>query len=123
MFYNLFFTIFTYLFLMPTPQAEPVLFNVNGKNISRNEFEYLLNKENKKTLKGKELKTYIDEYVLEQIKVSAAEQAGLDTLPALRNSLANYRKRLISQYITDGKSDEDKMRELYASRKLQRGAG
>jgi peptidyl-prolyl cis-trans isomerase SurA len=123
MWIKLLFSILTSLLWMPTPQPEPVLLNVNGKNISRAEFEYRLNKDKKQHLKGKELKAYLDNYVLEQIKVSAAEQAGLDTMPALRNLLTNYRKQLIGQYVTDGKSAEDKARAVYDNQKLQRGAG
>lgn len=123
MLFSLLFSLMTSLFCPPTPEAEPILVHLNGRTISRTEFEYRLNKDHKQTLKGKELKTYLEGYVLEQIKVSAAEQAGLDTLPAVRNLLANYRKQLIGQYITDGQSDEDKAKELYDIKKQQKGTG
>lgn len=123
MFFSLFFSLMISLFCPPTPEAEPILVHLNGKTISRTEFEYRLNKDRKQNLRGKELKEYLEGYVLEQIKVSAAEQAGLDTLPAVRNLLANYRKQLIGQYITNGRSDEDKAKELYDIKKQQKGTG
>jgi peptidyl-prolyl cis-trans isomerase SurA len=123
MFQNLLFYIIGAFTLMPTPQAEPVLMNINGKTILRSQFEYRLQRDNKQNLKGKEMKAYLDNYVLEQIKVNAAEQAGLDTLPVLRNSLSNYRKRLIGQYINDNKSDEEKARILYNEKRRKAGNG
>lgn len=123
MFYSLLFYIIGAIYLMPTPQVEPVLMNINGKAISKSQFEYRLNRDNKQHLNGKELKTYLDDYVLEQIKVNAAEQAGLDTLPVLRNLLSNYRKRLIGQYINDNKSDRERARILYNDKKRNTGNG
>ena len=122
MFFSLLFSLMISLFCPPTPEAEPILVHLNNKTISRAEFEFRLNRDRKQNLKGKELKTYLEGYVLEQIKVSAAEQAGLDTLPAVRNLLANYRKQLVGQYITDGRSDEDKAKELYNIKRQQKGS-
>ena len=60
-------------------QEDPVLMRINGKDVTRSEFEYIYNKNNSLTeLESKTLNEYVDLFVNFKLKVAAAEAAGID---------------------------------------------
>ena len=61
---------------------------INGKDVTRSEFEYIYNKNNSLTeLESKTLNEYVDLFVNFKLKVAAAEAAGIDTTATFRNEL------------------------------------
>ena len=95
-------------------QQDPVLMRVNGKEIPRSEFEAAYRKE--KSLDGAGTLTpagYIDRFVNLQLKLSAAESAGMDTTRAVREELARYRAKLAMSYLTDSDSEASEARQTY----------
>ena len=87
-------------------QEDPVLMRINGKDITRSEFEYIYNKNNSlNELEAKSLNEYVDLFINFKLKVAAAEAAGIDTTRAFREELNGYRRQLAKSYLTDEEAD------------------
>ena len=92
--------------LSAVAQQDPVLMRINGKDVTRSEFEYIYNKNN--SLNEQESKTldeYVDLFVNFKLKVAAAEAAGIDTTRTFREELEGYRRQLAKSYLTDEEAD------------------
>ena len=95
-------------------QEDPVLMRINGKDITRSEFEYIYNKNNSlNELEAKSLNEYVDLFINFKLKVAAAEAAGIDTTRAFREELNGYRRQLAKSYLTDEEADEAYARQFY----------
>lgn len=102
-------------------QEDPVLMQINGKDITRSEFEYIYNKNNSlNELESKTLPEYVDLFINFKLKVSAAEAAGIDTTRAFREELDGYRRQLAKSYLTDEEAEEAYVRQYYD--KMQAGS-
>jgi peptidyl-prolyl cis-trans isomerase SurA len=76
-----------------------------GKNaVNKDEFLKAYNK-NKTTADSKEqaIKDYLDLYIKFKLKVQAAKDIHLDTLPALQSDLQNFRSQIEESYLKDEK--------------------
>ena len=72
--------------------ADPVVMKINGKEVTRSEFEYSYNKNNsEQTLDKKTLDEYVQLFVDFKLKVAEAEDQKLDTLTSFKNELKGYR--------------------------------
>lgn len=81
---------------------DPVVMTVNGKPVTRSEFEYSFNKNNSEgVVDKKELDAYVPLFVNFKMKVAAAIDAGYDTLTSVRNDLKSYREQMLLPTITD----------------------
>lgn len=125
------------VFAQDNKQDDPVLMRVNGKDISRSEFEYsyrrhvananerLPSKEQStKEVSSKELspKEYAELFALSKLKVQAAETAGLDTTAAFRNEHEANRAKLLTTCLTDNQAMDSAARLLY-QKKASNGRG
>lgn len=82
--------------------SDPVLMTINGKNITRSEFEYSYNKNNSDgVIDKKTLEEYVPLFVAFKLKVAAAEDAKYDTLTSIKTELANYKKQIVMPTIVD----------------------
>lgn len=91
-----------------------ILLVVDGKPVTRSEFEAVYKKNNKKTVISREaLEEYLDLYVNFKLKVREAEVMGLDSSVAFRNELAGYRAQLAQPYLTDNEVTEGLIQEAY----------
>ena len=65
---------------------DPVVMVINGKQITRGEFEYSYNKNGgvEGAVEQKTVPEYVDMFINYKLKVAAAESARLDTLRRLR---------------------------------------
>lgn len=105
-------------------QEDPVLMRINGKDITRSEFEYIYNKNNSlNELESKTLHEYVDLFVNFKLKVAAAEAAGIDTTRAFREELEGYRRQLAKSYLTDEKAEEAYVSQFYDKMKSDSHAG
>jgi peptidyl-prolyl cis-trans isomerase SurA len=76
-----------------------------GSNtISKQEFQKAYNK-NKTTVSDKEksLREYVDLYTNFKLKVKAAEELKLDTLPQIQTDIKNFRDQIMDNYLSDEK--------------------
>ena len=68
--------------------TDPVIMKINGKNITKSEFEYSFNKNNSDgVIDKKTVEEYVPLYVDFKLKVAEAESQRLDTLSAIRKEL------------------------------------
>ena len=93
---------------------DPVVMTVNGKDVTRSEFEYSFNKNNSEgVVDKKELEAYVPLFVNFKMKVAAAIDAGYDTLTSVRNDLKSYREQMLLPTITDSDFVEQQARITY----------
>ncbi len=100
-------------------QNDPVLFTVAGKPILLSEFEYIYNKNNGKDADYslKSLTDYLNLYTKFKLKVQAARDMKVDTIPALIKELEGYRQQLTTSYLNDKEVVDKLAREVYERQK------
>ena len=101
--------------LLAQPAAEAVLFTVDGTPVSVGEFDYIYAKTNGDTAdySRASLEEYLDLYRRFKLKVAKARDMGLDTVPALNQELAGYRRQLADSYLVDEEVTEPLARQLW----------
>lgn len=98
----------------PVPGNDPVLMTVDGRPVSRSEFETTYKKNNKSAVVTREaLDEYLDLFINYKLKVRAAEEAGLDTVSKFKTELDGYRKQLARPYLIDRELNDELIREAY----------
>ena len=82
---------------------DPVLLTVNGKDITRGEFEYSYNKNSnvEGAVETKTVDEYVDMFINYKLKVAAAEAVKMDTLTSFRNEFRQYRDLQLTPYMVD----------------------
>lgn len=94
--------------------ADPILMKINGKPITRSEFEYSFNKNNADgVLDKKEVNDYVPLFVDFKLKVAAAEEAQIDTLPSIRKELRGYKEQMVLPTLVDSNYIEREARKTY----------
>ena len=103
------------IFSMPMAQDDPVLFSVEDKPVHVSEFNYIYSKTNgeKADFSRKSLEEYLDLYVKFKLKVQKAREMQLDTIPALKEELAGYRRQLANSYLIDKEVTDRLIQEAY----------
>ena len=93
---------------------DPVLMKINGKDITRSEFEYSFNKNNT-TNKAEQtsLDAYVDMYINYKLKVEDALAARLDTTASFRKEFENYRDMQLTPMLIDTMYIDSVARQLY----------
>lgn len=83
--------------------ADPVLMIINGKNITKSEFEYSYNKNGnvEGAVEQKSVDEYVPMFVNYKLKVAAAEDAHLDTLTSFKKEFLTYRDMQLTPYMVD----------------------
>ncbi len=83
-------------------ESDPVIMTINGKSISRSEFEYSYNKNNSEgVLDKKTVKEYVPLFVDFKLKVLAAEDAKIDTISSICRELQGYKEQMVIPTIVD----------------------
>lgn len=93
--------------------SDPVLMNVNGKDVRQSEFEYLYNKNNRQQMQPQSIDEYVDMFVTYKLKVADAEAAGIDTTAAFQKEYNGYCAELARPYLRDSLVEEQLVREAY----------
>ncbi|MDQ3142990.1 MAG: peptidylprolyl isomerase [Bacteroidota bacterium] len=98
---------------------DPVLFTVAETPIYVSEFEYIYNKNNGKEAdySQKSLEEYLNLYSKFKLKVQAAREMKLDTIPALIKELEGYRQQLTTNYLNDKEVTDRLAKEVYDRQK------
>ncbi|KXB78847.1 PPIC-type PPIASE domain protein [Prevotella sp. DNF00663] len=100
--------------------VDPVVMTINGKAVTRSEFEYSYNKDNAAgVLDKKTVEEYLPLFVNFKLKVEAALDARLDTLASFQNELASYRSGLMASMRVSNTDMEAAARSLYEADKVQ----
>ena len=82
--------------------ADPVIMTIDGKDITRSEFEYSYNKNNADGVMDKKgIEDYVPLFVTFKLKVAAAEDAHVDTLTRVKKELDGYREQMLMPYLVD----------------------
>lgn len=92
---------------------DPVLMNINGKDVRVSEFEYLYHKNNTQQLQPQTLDEYVDMFVNYKLKVADAEAAGLDTTESFLNEYGQFRNDLSRPYLRDQSVEDSLVLEAY----------
>ena len=109
----------TLALLSPTLSAQKdsdILFTVDNRDITVGEFKYIYGK----TSSGEadysraSVEEYLDLYERFKLKVARARAMGLDTVAALQQELAGYRRQLSDNYLIDKRVTDPLVEELYA---------
>ncbi|MCD6069064.1 MAG: PpiC-type peptidyl-prolyl cis-trans isomerase [Bacteroidetes bacterium] len=102
-------------------QVDPVILSIDGKDITKSEFENVYRKNNNKDAVSdkKSLQEYMDLFINFKLKVKEAEALGLDTVSSFKNELAGYRKQLAAPYLTDKNVNESLITEAYERMKTE----
>ena len=101
--------------------AEPLL-TIDEHKISKDEFEYIYNKNNSNLYADADRKTpkeYLELFINFKLKVVEAENLKMDTSQAFINELAGYREEIAAPYLTDIEFNEQQIEELYRRMKLE----
>lgn len=93
---------------------DPIVMRVNGKNVTRSEFEYNYNKNNNdNVVEKKTIEEYVDLFVNYKLKVEAALDACYDTLSSFKKEFATYRNQQILPYFVSSSAEEREIRNYY----------
>lgn len=113
-------TLFSALFLglALTGQAQnasdPTIMTINGQPVSRSEFEYSYNKNNSEgVIDKKTIDEYVDLFINYKLKVQAALDARLDTLPSFKKEFLGYRDQQIRPAMINDADVEAEARRIY----------
>lgn len=103
------------------PAQDPVLIVIDGKPVTKSEFEAVYKKNNGKDMSAekKSVREYLDLFINFKLKVKEAEQLGLDTASAFKQELGGYKKQLSAPYLTDKEVTENLVKEAYERGKTE----
>lgn len=108
------FTAIALLLTAYTMQAQ-TLFTYGNSQVSKDEFLHAFNKNNTNTSNSeKAYRDYLELYIRFRLKVKAAYEAKLDTLPTQKTELQNFRAQIIDGFMNDESSIRQLVDEAFA---------
>jgi peptidyl-prolyl cis-trans isomerase SurA len=110
------YSIFTLLLFNTLSAQENAIVTIDGKPVSKEEFELIYRKNNTNLNDESEIKSpkeYMDMYIDFKLKVTEAENKGLDTVTAFKDELAGYRSELAKVYLTDVSVTDSMVKDVY----------
>ena len=114
--------LFVIITLQAVAQPSEVLLTTEHHEVTKDEFEYIYNKNNNNLYSDADRKTpkeYLDLFINFKLKVTEAENLKMDTSQTFINELAGYRKEIAAPYLTDIEFNEHQVEELYRRMKLE----
>lgn len=79
------------------------LFTYGRHKVDKEEFLRAFARNNEGEFDKQSVGDYLDLFISFKLKVQAAKDAGMDTLPAQKNELLNFRRQIEADYLTDKK--------------------
>lgn len=115
------FSALSFISITALAQNDQTILVIDGKNISKAEFENVYKKNNGKEVATdkKSLNEYMDLFINFKLKVKEAEVMGLDTVSAFKQELGGYRKQLAAPYLTDKNVNDGLITEAYERMKTE----
>lgn len=93
---------------------DPIVMRINGKNVTRSEFEYNYNKNNTDgVIDKKTVMEYADLFINYKLKVEAALDAKLDTLTSYQQEFRSYRDQQIRPLLVSAEAEEEEVQKYY----------
>jgi peptidyl-prolyl cis-trans isomerase SurA len=93
---------------------EEVLLKIHDREITKDEFLRIYNKNNNSnTIDNKTVDEYLELFINFKLKVIEAEELGYDTLTSFINEFEQYRKQLVKPYFIDKDAEESLIKEAY----------
>ena len=95
--------------------VDPVVMTINGKPVTRGEFEYAYNKNAsvEGAVEKKTVEEYAQMFVNYKLKVAAAEAARMDTLSSFQKEFRQYRDLQLTPYMVDEVFIDSVARSMY----------
>lgn len=95
--------------------SDPILMTINGKPITKAEFEYSFHKNGNVngTSEKKSVKDYVPMFVNYKLKVAEAEAIKLDTMQSFRKEFHTYRDMQLTPYMVDWAFIDSTARMIY----------
>jgi len=96
---------------------DSLVFSVEDLKVYKSEFLTQFNKSNATSVESDDLSKdeYVEMYIDFKLKVKAAQDLGLDTMPAFLNEYGNYRRQLADKFISNGEVTEQMVKDTYQS--------
>src|ERR1700761_4761946 len=108
------FTLCIFFLLLLSGIHAQTLFSVDGTSVTKDEFLKAYNKNNNgQKPTDKSYRDYLDLYIRYKLKVKAAYDAELDTLPSQRTELQNFRAQVAETYLKDQNSLDKLIKEVF----------
>lgn len=100
--------------LVSWAQNDPVVMKINGKDVTRSEFEYNYNKNNTEgVVDKKDLEEYVQLFINYKLKVEAALDDHFDTLTSYKQEFRQYRDQQIRPLLVTPNAVEKEVRSYY----------
>lgn len=93
---------------------DPVVMNIDGNDVRLSEFEYLYKKNAGQHENPVSLDEYVDMFINYKLKVRAAIDEDMDTLPNIHKDIEQFRVELAAPYMRDSLIDDSLCHLLYA---------
>lgn len=95
--------------------SDSLVFSINENKVYQSEFINQYKKNSQSNFEDDSLspEDYAEMYLHFKLKVAAAKEEGLDTLPEFLKEFERYRKQLADKYISNGKVTEQLVQETY----------
>ena len=105
------------LFLLQAQEnsTDSIVFSIDDQAVYKSEFVSQYKKNNNSDFENEDLnlEDYADLYLKFKLKVKAAKEIGLDTVPEFLKEFGSYRKQLADKYISNGDVTEKMVKETY----------
>jgi peptidyl-prolyl cis-trans isomerase SurA len=99
--------LFFLLMVAATGSQAQTLFTYGTNKVDKKEFWRAFSKNNNGATDEKSIREYLDLFVRFKLKVQAAKDAKLDTLPNIQNDIAAFRAQIIDQYMRNQGSNKE----------------
>lgn len=94
--------------------SDPVVMRINGKDVTRSEFEYNFNKNNTDgVIDKKGIEEYAELFINYKLKVEAALDARYDTMTSYQQEFRSYRDQQVRPLLVAPEAEEKEVRNYY----------
>jgi peptidyl-prolyl cis-trans isomerase SurA len=113
------YTLFMILLVISVASQSQTLFTYGTNKVDKNEFWRAFTKNNNGATDEKSIREYLDLFIRFKLKVQAAKDAKLDTLPNIKNDVAGFRAQMIEQYMRNQNATKDLATEAFERSKTE----
>ena len=111
--------LFILLMVVGFSSQAQTLFTYGPHPVDKKEFWRAFSKNNNGATDEKSIREYLDLFIRFKLKVQAARDSKLDTLPNIKNDIAGFRAQIIDQYIRNQSASKDMVGEAIERSKTE----